>query len=145
MCKLLTPDELFDKDGSDTREQFMARVYEKLGSKMLQIEFEDIWLENTPHYVLYEDETQNKQMFPQLSKELEPMPEMSDHYLRAEILLYRGDEMTRGHIVAQCCDGNINVMGRAHIHPILDTRMYQVEFAGGKIIEFTTNVIAGSK
>ena len=27
------------------------------------------------------------------------------------------------------------VMGRFHTNPILDTRMYQVEFAGGKVTD----------
>ena len=35
-------------------------------------------------------------------------------------------------------------MGRAHTNPIPDTRMYQVEFAGGKVTESTTNIIAKS-
>ena len=35
-------------------------------------------------------------------------------------------------------------MGRAHTNPILNTRMYQVEFAGGKVTELTTNIIAES-
>ena len=42
----------------------MARVYERLGSWVLQREFEYIELENTPQYDPYEDETQNKQTFP---------------------------------------------------------------------------------
>ena len=35
-------------------------------------------------------------------------------------------------------------MGRSHTNPILDTRMYQVEFAGGEVTELTANVIAES-
>ena len=57
-------------------------------------------LENTPQYDLYEDETQNEQTFPLLAEELEPIPEVSDHFLGAEILLPRGDEMVRSHVVA---------------------------------------------
>ena len=83
----------------------------------------------------YEDETQNKQSFFQLAEELEPMPEVGDYYTGIEILLPRGDEMARGHVVARSKDANGNVMGRSHTNPILDTRMYQVEFAGGKVIE----------
>ena len=30
--------------------------------------------------------------------------------------------------------------GKPHLNPILDTRMYQVEFAGDKVTELTTNV-----
>ena len=35
-------------------------------------------------------------------------------------------------------------MSRAHTNPILDARMCQVEFAGDKIKELTTNFIARS-
>ena len=45
--------------------------------------------------------------------------------------------MTKGHVVAYSHDASGNVMGRAHTNPILDTRMYQVEFAGGKERELT--------
>ena len=61
---------------------------------------EDIGLENTPQYDSYEDETQNEQTFTQLAEELEPMQEVGDHYIGAEILLPRGDKMARGHEVA---------------------------------------------
>ena len=68
MYRPLTPDELLDKGRSDDQEQFMGRVHERLGSYVLPRELEDIGLENTAHYDSYEDETQSKQMFPQLAK-----------------------------------------------------------------------------
>ena len=52
---------------------------------------------------------------------------MRDHYIEAEILLLRGGEMARGHVIAQSCDANGNIMGRVHTNPILDTRTYQVD------------------
>ena len=75
----LTPDELLDKDGSDAQEQFMVRVYGRWGSKVLPRELEDIGQENSPQDDSYENETQNKLMFPQLAEELEPMPELGGH------------------------------------------------------------------
>ena len=81
MYRPLAPDELLDKDGSEAHGQFMARVYEKLGSQVLPRELEDFRLENTPQYDQYKDETQNNQMFPQLEEELEPMSEVGDHYI----------------------------------------------------------------
>ena len=51
--KLLNPDEIADKDGSDAQERFMARVCEKLESQVQPKEFEDKGLENTPQYNLY--------------------------------------------------------------------------------------------
>ena len=56
-------------------------------------------------------------------------------------MLHTEDEMTRGHVVARIQDANRIVMGRSHINPILDTRMYQVVFARGKVTESTTNII----
>ena len=66
--RLLTPDELLDKDGSDAQDQFMTRVYEWLGSQVLPRELDDIRLENTSWYDPYEDKTQNEQSFPQLAE-----------------------------------------------------------------------------
>ena len=74
----------------------MTRVNERLGSQILPRELGDIRLENTPQYDLYEDETQNEQTSPQLAEELEPMPKVGSYYIRAEILLPRGDKMARG-------------------------------------------------
>ena len=122
----------------------MARVYERLGSWVLPRELEDIGLENIPLYDPYEDDTQNEQTFAQLAEELEPMPEVRDYYIRAEILLPRGDEMARDNVVEWSCDARGNIMGRAHMNPILDTRIYQIEFAGGKVTESTANVITES-
>ena len=89
---------------------------------------EDIGLENAPEYDPYEDETQNEQLFSQLAEKLKPMPEVCDHYIGAEILLPRRDQMARGQEVTWSCDGIGNVIGRAHINLIHGTMMYQIEF-----------------
>ena len=105
---------------------------------------EDIWQENTPQYDPYEDETQNKLPFLQLADELEPMTEVGNQYFGAEILLTRGNEMARDHVVAHSCDANGNIVGKANTNPILNTGIYQVEFACGNITKFISNVIAKS-
>ena len=140
----VTSDKLLDRDRSDAWEQFIARVYERLGSHILPRALEDVVLENTPQYDPYEDVTQNKQSFPQLTEELEPMPEVGDYYIGAEIMSPRGDQMARSHVVGRTWDANINVMGRSHTNPILDMKMYQVEFTWSKVTELTANVIAES-
>ena len=84
-----------------------------MGSLVLPRELEDIGLENTPEYDPYEDETQNEHIFPQLAKELEPMPEVGDHHIGADMLLPIGDQMTQGHVVAWSHDANRDDMGRA--------------------------------
>ena len=103
---------------------------------------ENLGLENTSQYDPYEDETHNEQTFPQLAEELEPMPELGDNYIGAEILLPREDEMARGHVVVQGHDTSGNIMRSAHINPMLNTIMYQVEFTGDEVTELTANIIA---
>ena len=133
MYLLLTPDELLDRGRSDAQDQVMSRVYDRLSSWVIPRELEDLGLENTPQYDPYEDETQNKQSYPQLAEELEPMPEAGDYYIGAELLLPGGDQMARDHVVARSQDANGNVMGRSHTNTILDMRMYMVEIAGCEI------------
>ena len=100
MFRPLTPDEIADKDGLDTQEQFMAKLYERLGSLALPREAEGTGLENTMQYDPYEDETQNEQSFPQLTEALKHTPEIKDHHIGADILMPGGDEIERGHVVA---------------------------------------------
>ena len=69
---------------------------------------------------------------------------MIDHYIGDEILLPRGGQIARGHVVECCHVANGNVMGRAHANPILDTRMCQIEFAGIKFTELTANIVVES-
>ena len=47
-----------------------------------------------------------------------------------------------GHAVARSSDAKGSMIGRSDTDPILDTRMYQVEFAGHEVTELTTNFIA---
>ena len=142
--QLLTPDELLDKEGSGTQEQFMARVYDILGFHVIPRDLEELELENTLQCDPYKVETQKEQSFPQLTEELKPMPEVGDYYIRAGIFISRGNQMAHGHVVARSKDTNGNVVGRSHTNPTLDTRTFQVEFTGGKDRELTANIITGS-
>ena len=70
----LTLDGKVDKDWLDTQEQFITRVVEKLTFQTLPRELEETGLENILQYDAYEDETQNKQLLPELAEDLESMP-----------------------------------------------------------------------
>ena len=69
---------------------------------------------------------------------------MVDHCIREEILLHKGDQVARGHVMAWNHDANGNIMGRAHMILTLDTKTIQGKFFGGKVAELTVNVIAES-
>ena len=55
--------------------------------------------------------------------------EVANQYTGAEMSLPRGDQMTKGHVVAWGHDTNGNVLGRAHTNPNFYTRFNQVKFA----------------
>ena len=57
-------------------------------------------------------------------------------------MLPSGDQMVK--CLTQSYDANRNFMGRAHANLSLNTMMYQVEFALGKVTELTTHAIAES-
>ena len=101
-------------------------------------------LEQTLQYDPYQDEMQNKKTSPQLAEKLEPKPEVGNQFIGTEILLPRWDKMASSNIVTWNWNANGNAMGRAHAHPLIDTRLYQVELAGSKVTELTTNIIAES-
>ena len=72
------------------------------------------------------------------------MPEGGDNCIEARILLPRGDEIARGHLVTWSYYSNGNIMKRAHMSQILDTRVYLVENTGDKVTKLTANAIAKS-
>ena len=67
---------------------------------------------------------------------------MEDHYIGVNILLPRWKQRARGHVLTQSHDASENLIGMAHANPILDTRINQIKFTGGKVTELTANKIA---
>jgi len=71
-------------------------------------------------------------------------PEMGDNYLTAELMLPRGGTMEKGRVSARKRDRNGNPVGLANSNPILDTRVYIIDFDDGDQTELTANLIAES-
>eukprot|EP00970_Alexandrium_tamarense_P003116 scaffold471_cov109-Alexandrium_tamarense.AAC.4 len=59
-------------------------------------------------------------------------------------MMPRGDGFARGHVMKRKRGIDGEVIGRANTNPILDTRLYEVQFPGGEVTELTANVIAQS-
>ena len=104
----------------------------------------NLGVEETLQYNPYEDELQNAKTFPMLDEELEVTPMWGDQYVNAEILLPRGNKMTRGQVICQKHDADGNPVGRSNKNSILDTHLYEVEFPGEDMTELAANIIAES-
>ena len=69
-------------------------------------------------------------------------PEAMDEYLTAELLLPHGDTMQRARVVTRHKDEAGLPIGRRHENPILDSRLYDVEFPDGSTDVVAANLIA---
>jgi hypothetical protein len=68
--------------------------------------------------------------------------ETIDKLLSAEVLLPKGDFQFVGIVLQRKRDVDGNPIGKSNPNPILDTRVYEVEFPDGTIAEYSANVIA---
>jgi hypothetical protein len=73
-----------------------------------------------------------------------PTPEADDNYVNASLMLPRGNALARGTVIGQKRDARGDPIGNANTNPILNSRVYRVEFEDGDVCELTANVIAES-
>jgi hypothetical protein len=71
-------------------------------------------------------------------------PESYDKYLTAEVMLPNGGELVRAKVTSRKRDVDGNPVGKSHSNPLLDSRLYDVEFPDGSTDSFTANTIAES-
>jgi hypothetical protein len=68
--------------------------------------------------------------------------ETLDRLLSAELLLPKGNFQFVAKVISRKRDHDGQPVGRSNCNPILDTRVYEVEFPGGTISEHSANVLA---
>ena len=73
-----------------------------------------------------------------------PTPEARDNYVSSELIFPHNGKLTKGHIVSCKCIIDGYPIEWAHSSPVLDTRLYLMEFEDGDITELTANTIAES-
>jgi hypothetical protein len=69
-------------------------------------------------------------------------PETYDAYIQAHVQLPVGDQLSLGTVFRRKRDKDGNPVGRHNNNPILDTRVYEVEFSDGQVLEYAANLIA---
>ena len=69
---------------------------------------------------------------------------LPDNYVGMEMAITRGGEgaMVHANVRRRVCDKEGRPIGNPHSNPLLDSRLYEVEYADGHIEELTANVIA---
>jgi hypothetical protein len=69
-------------------------------------------------------------------------PEEMDEYLSAELLMPHGDSMQHARVMRRVKDDDGIPLGKRHPNPILDSRLYELEFPDGSTETVATNIIA---
>ena len=72
----------------------------------------------------------------------EPTPITYDTYIGAEVVLPKGNAIVSGTVKSTVKDFEGQSIGKADKNPILDTRVYNVEFSDGATAELGANIIA---
>ena len=147
--RALTADEVQDPHHVRKRAEFDAEVTKKLGTgyeRERGITGEDAGaIEATPIHTLLEEEasvdagTGEHKPNPDSS---EPSSTMGDQYIGAEVQLPLGNKVGQGRVKKRKTHPDGSDLGTANPNPILDTRVYEVEFEDGAQAEFAANVIA---
>ena len=114
---------------------FMKPVCQKLCSQAMVDDVADLSIEKMPQYNLHKDETVTI-----LDEEPEVTPEWGDQYSNAEMLLPRGNNMTRGWVVHwKYANGNPVVISNQN--PILDPCLKKIAVVQMKIEGEKLNII----
>jgi hypothetical protein len=69
-------------------------------------------------------------------------PESYDEYLTAQVLLPHGGEASKATVVCRKRDHDGRLIGKRHANPLLDNRLYEVEFPDGTTKAASANLIA---
>jgi len=82
---------------------------------------------------------------PSLGVDVElPTPKAGDNYVNASLMLPRGNSLARGTVIGRKRDARGNPIENANTNPIIDSRVYRIEFDDADVCELTANVIAES-
>jgi len=68
--------------------------------------------------------------------------QMYDQYISAEVMVPKGDILVSARVIGRKTDRDGNPIGVGQLNPLLDTRVYEVQFPDGHTEEFAANTIA---
>ena len=135
----LTEDERNSPEEKRKRESYDQMIISRLGSPATTQDFEED--SSTAEYELYEDDEGDGIAHAKECKD-EPTPITYDTYIGAEVVLPKGNDMVSGTVRSRVKEFEGQPIAKADKDPILDTRVYNVEFSDGEVAELGANIIA---
>jgi hypothetical protein len=142
----LTQDEIQSPTEQKERQEFGIAIEEKFGPAMNKADFQDdpdYADVVTPTFECYEDDEVPPSKMPDIDDiKKEHDVDTYDQYVGAHVRVPIGDEIKSGKVLRRKRELDGTVRGRANANPMLDTRIYEIEFPDGRSDEYTANVIA---
>ncbi|MGH3054233.1 MAG: reverse transcriptase domain-containing protein, partial [Gaiellaceae bacterium] len=139
--------EIKQDDVQKQVQNFNTVMREKIGTILNQTQAANSASTSPDRYIDEDDVTEDMEQVEQEGD----MPENDDfdaetydQYISANVLLPKGDGMLSGTVVGRKRDTNGNPIGNYSNNPILDSRVYEVEFPDGHVEEYSANTIAES-
>ena len=139
----LTNDEKLDPAQQEIRREFDKAIADKLGKSPADgdsIFDGDYGEARTPEHELYADDFEGThEHVPDIDN---VTPAEMDNYVGAQINIPYDGEIVTGTVKRRATESDGELRGTANDNPMLDTRMYEVEFGEGQLREYSANVIA---
>ena len=136
----ITDNERTRREVQNDMDAFDKAIEDKLGQPLsasdIRKETPDLM---TPDVEAYEDDSKGTTP---LAQEDEVTPEVYDQYIKAQVRLPNDDEIRLGTVQRRARGPDGELRGKSNENPILDTRIYEVEFPDGTTKEYAANVIA---
>ena len=142
--RALTPDELSNPIVQQQMKAFDEQVAAKLGDPSSPADFDtDDKQFVTPEFEPYEDDEKGEEALPASVPNADADDVgVWDGYLNAEVVLPHGGANQSGKVRERAKEPDGSLTGKSNPNPILDTRVYVVEFPDRQEAEFTANAIA---
>ncbi len=138
--RLLTPKELADSVEQVYMKAFLQMAEALWGTHLVSGQLEEVGLIDILDPQPYLDTQQTEKTFPVLEEEV--TPKAGDKYIQASIMIPHGNIFACGTVFSHKCNAEGNAIGLVHDNPILDSCIFDVEFANGKVTTLTANAIA---
>ncbi len=138
--RALMPEELADPVEQDCMKAFLRKADEQWVGRLNRGHLEEVGLIDTPDTDPYLDNQQTNKTFPAIKEEV--IPKTGGGYIQASIMIPKGNTFAHGTVVSCKRKAEGKIIGHAHDNPILDSRLYDIEFADGKVTALTINAIA---
>ena len=138
----ITPEETRDEAEKEARREYMKELKEHVEDFNPELINTDDMGENDEMEDPYNDKEEEEQEDQALPKDDNDRTSGPEPFLYAEVFLPHGDRSEIAKVIGRKRNADGNYIGRKHQNPMLDSRIFVVEFPDGDQKDIAYNIIA---